>query len=231
MDPVRRGHDGLRRFVRAKAQSRRLDLSRPIGVRELADPGRAIDLRELIRSTVTTFVPPQLPIEDPNLTCTRALVEYHRSGGYSGGYVLAAELRTELTKPVAFVIGFVSNVDRRWAWLMGALNFESDSWVTSRSNAGLFHSLGGSAWVGQHYDSAREQGVTFRLHSTVDLQADPRRLLGDWAGKFDGGRFGPLLSLLDLDDDPYMQQGPSVDTQVVSGDDETFSFRARLIFQ
>ena len=231
MDPVRRGPDSLRRLWRAQAYSRQLDLSRPVSARELAWPEWSGSLRELIGNKVTTFVPPQLPIEEGDLSCTRALVEYRRSSGYSGGYQLVAELKTGLTTPLVFIIGFLTNVDRRWACIIGGLNFQSDSWVTSSSNVGAFYVLGGSAWLGQHHDSARQQGLTFRLHWSLDTKVALGKFVDDWAGKFGGGRLGWMLSLLDLDDDPYIQQGPSVDAQVVSGDDATYSFRTRLLFE
>jgi hypothetical protein len=231
MDPVRRGPDSFRRLWRAQVYSRQVDLSRPLGARELAAPEWSGSVRELIGAKITTFVPPQLPIEEGDLSCTRALVEYRRSSGYSGGFTLAAEMRTALTTPVVFIIGFATNVDRRWACIIGGLNFESNSWVTSKSNVGVFHGIGGSAWLGQHHDSARQQGLTFRLHWSSNTKEKLTDFVNHWAGKFGGGRLGRMLGLLDLDDDPYMQQGPSVDTQVVSGDDATYSFRTRLLFE
>lgn len=44
---------------------------------------------------------------------------------------------------MVFIIGFATNVERRWSAIVGALNFDSDSWVTSKSNVGAFYALGG----------------------------------------------------------------------------------------
>jgi hypothetical protein len=231
MDPEKRGASRLRRLQVALApqRSRRAFLEQPFSVRPLGTAG--LGLRRAINDTVVAFVPPGQVLTGPGLICTDALVEFTSSGFWTLNVHVEATSRAG----VAFVAGFVTNQRGYFAGMVGALNFaEGPPNTSTAAGTGTFSVRGFSQWLDESYDVAVTEGVTIRVLSSTDLQAQIRSFVEKWARSFDRPLYRPL-SLLDTDYDdnaawgvPEMQGGSLLD-QVGQG--EGLSFEVSLRFE
>ena len=228
MDPPRHGADKLARFYQAKSWILPPELLSGKTVRSFAAEAGTTSVRTLIAGSVASFVPPALPLHHGPVRCTRALAALHASGGFT----LGVRVETSTLDPVAIVIGFCTN-DSRGAWtaLIGALNFSSDSLVTSRTSAGVFHTHGASWWLGQNFAAAAATGVTFRMvtdRPTVTV----RSLFGSWVGQFGGQLVHQhLLALTDDHPELSVQTLDAGATTSIDPDDAQLRLRGSLIFE
>ncbi|HZI44798.1 MAG TPA: hypothetical protein VFD53_06250, partial [Ilumatobacter sp.] len=128
--------------------------------------------------------------------------------------------------------GFCTNDSRgAWAGIIGALNFSSDSLVTSRTSVGVFHTHGASWWLGQNFAAAASTGVTFRM--ITDRPTVPvRSLFGSWVGQF-GGQLvhRHLLALTDDHPELSVQTLDAEATRSIDPDDAQLRLRGSLIFE
>jgi hypothetical protein len=231
MDPLTYGPDRLRRFYQVKRRGPDHAKVPGMTVRDFMTGTPHATLRGLIRDTVTTFVPPQLPLRSGPVTCTGATVALHRSGFHIGG-----RLHTSTDQPVAVALGFCLNDEHRWAVLIGALNHSRESWATSRSRFGVFGLDGGSLWLREHYDPAVSQGLTIRLHHELDLNKPLRDFVGGWIGTLGGVRLDPLkmFSMTDIwRDVPPSPLDESRENTYTAADQEseTLSLEVSLVFE
>jgi hypothetical protein len=208
----------------------REDLRKPFSVLSLVTRPGALQLRKTIDDTVVAFVPPSLPLITPDLTCSHVLVEFVKNRWWR----LTARIETLVRTPVIFVIGFVTNKHGYFGFLIGALNYDGpETDVSSSSSAATVTVYGVSQWIQDKYDTARGEGVTFRIHSSTDLHSSLRSLFQEWAATFDSELYRPF-SLLDTDRYYNTPWAPSTGEGSVldqPGEDPGLSFEVSLRFE
>jgi hypothetical protein len=180
---------------------------------------------------VVAFIAPNLPLTTLDLTCTDILVEFRQDGQWT----LNAHVEGAAHVPIIFVAGFVTNEHGYFGGLIGVLNFEGGPTNVTSSNSIATVSINGfSHWIQENYTTARAEGVTFRIHSSRNMQGRLRALVQEWAATFGKPLFRPL-SILDTDhrDDvawgvPFMEGGSLTED---TGEDDGLSFRVSLRFE
>ena len=186
MDQVKRAASRLRRLQRALAptssiEAHRAYLQAPFSVRPFLNRPWVLSLRKTIDDTVVAFVPPNMPLSDSRITCSDALVEYRSSGHWT----LNARIEASGRAPVVFVIGFMTNQRGYFGGLIGAVNFAGTrAFAVSPTNTVTISAPGFSKWIQKTYGAAVAEGLTIRIHSSVNLQAPIRSLAQQWAGQF-----------------------------------------------
>jgi hypothetical protein len=191
MDPYKRAMDKINYFMRIKSALDRRDYARPIAVAQFLSAGHGQSIRAMIRAVTCGFLLPEV-IDDGQARCTEARAGFSANGTFS----LSARLSTNLTQPVAFLIGCCTNVERRCGAVLGALNWGEPGTYYAR-NAGDFSTGAGSAWISRHYSVARDHGVTFRMASTLGNRLD--LLVDQWASLFPE-RLGRPFDVRDMQD-------------------------------
>ena len=232
MDPTKFGPDRLRRFYQVQRRGPNHAKVPGMTVRDFLTGSPHRTLSGLIRDTVTAFVPPQMPLRSGPVTCTGATVTLARDGYFHIG----GRLETSTNEPVAVILGCCLNNDHRWAVLIGALNYEHDTWATSRSKFAVLGRDDASLWLKDHYDGAVAQGMTIRLHHETDLKKPLRDFVGGWIRTLGGVRLDPLkmFSMTDIwDDQPPSPLEKSADDAYVKATEEpeTLSLEVSLVFE
>ncbi|MER9185097.1 hypothetical protein [Mesorhizobium sp. M0159] len=233
MDQVKLAGSRLRRLQTALAppNGREEFLAQPLLVRPLAITRGPLELRKVIDENVVAFLPPVMPLLSPGLACTEALVEFTRSGHWK----LNVQVEAQVAIPVALVAGFATNEHCYFGGLIAGVNISGPaSEGTSPTSSGAFSIKGYSRWIEDDFIAARDEGVTIRVHSSIDLQGRIHALVGEWGRKFDKALYRPL-SLLDTDysdttawEVPNMIEGANLD---LAGPDDGLSFEVSLRFE
>jgi hypothetical protein len=208
-------------------------LKRSFSVRSLVTAPEPLMLRKAIDDTVVAFVPSTLPLTSTALTCTNALVQIQRTGGWW----LNARLETPAQAPIAFILGFVFNEHRFFGWMFSALNVQGFGPDKGFSSPALLGYTGGSQWLRDDYAVARNEGVTFGLLSTLDMKMSLNDFGDEWL-RLVGGAHRPL-SILDTDSDDTLawsvvtrgSGGGPAPSQLLPVQDPGLSFEVSLWFE
>ncbi|HYI34604.1 MAG TPA: hypothetical protein VEX88_14175 [Glaciibacter sp.] len=228
MDPPKRGADRLARFYEAKRRILPPDVLASKPLRAFMREAGTTSLRTVITGTVVSFVPTALPLQDGSVSCTRAVMAIHASGGFTVG----VRVQTSTPDPVAVIVGCCTNNARgAWTAIIGALNFTSDSFATSRTREGIFQTHGASFWLGRNFAEVARTGVTFRMIANRP-ETPIRALFQAWVRTFEGHLVHQnILHLTDDHPELSVQTLDVAATTSVDPDDAQLRLRGSLIFE
>jgi hypothetical protein len=149
-------------------------------------------------------------------------------------WILNAQVQAQTQMPVAFVVGFSINEPRYFGFLFGALNFSGGpTQVSSPASQAAVSAIGASMWLGENFESACRQGVTFRIVSTPDMKGSARGLVHAWMSKFGQPLYRPMSLLDDGSDTDAWGAPPGSGSLLddVDSDDSGLSFSVSLNFE
>jgi hypothetical protein len=189
MNPRKLGDDKLRRFLAA------YNLPAGTSFRSLLRNSQPNSMRQMIRGKIYAFVLPDGPIGDANAVCTHARLEVKADNESHAGYELMVRIEAKTHSPVMVAVGVNFYAGGRYTCGVGGLNVAG-----SPRGYRILKLRGPSHWLASHLGPAFEQGVSFSIHSTTDMQGNLRQFVLECIGKLDGQK-KRLMGFFDDDRD------------------------------
>ena len=219
MDPVKRTALKARRLQHTIAFIDNHFLKGPFSLRPAISQSSTKGLRQAITSRVQAFVLPAPPLATAEAECSDVLAELRSPGILvaHGSWTINARVRALSSAETRFVVGFSVNDHRYFAFMLGALNFPNgSSRFSSPTDSATVTLSGVSNWLGNNFETACREGVTFRLRASTE-GASARALVQSWLTAFPAPLHRPM-SLLDEDRDIDAWGVPPGTGQLLEGD-------------